>query len=184
MIVENEYEDVGRKVLDGHDLQIDMEEKRTEKPARKSETKDPVPRVEQSPVCPMPLASPSIISSLKSNGVMASSPPISELVINTSAPSATSFVAATAVAENALAEATPLEEPWLDGERREWITDDNHLEEMLGICYRSFVCGSVALFVPTPFGDYIAFHEGCPHHYLSMESVEAFKRDGRLVKNV
>lgn len=181
MIVENEYEDVGRKVLDGHDLQVDMEEKRAEKPARKSETKVSAPRVDQSPVCPIPPASSSVISNLKSNGVMASSPPISELVVNTNAPShATSFVAATdvIVAENALAEATVQQEPWLD-ERREWITDDNHLEEILGICYRSFVCGSVALFVPTPFGDYIAFHEGCPHHYLSMESVEAFKRDGR-----
>ncbi|KAJ0409487.1 hypothetical protein P43SY_002377 [Pythium insidiosum] len=59
------------------------------------------------------------------------------------------------------------------------IADDNRLEELLGICYKSFSCGSVGLFVPTPFGDYIAFHEGCPHYYLSVESIEAFKHDGR-----
>jgi hypothetical protein len=43
----------------------------------------------------------------------------------------------------------------------------------------SFACGSVALFVPTPLGDYIGFHEGCPHYYLSMESIEAAKIDGK-----
>lgn len=68
---------------------------------------------------------------------------------------------------------------WLVGERRQWVTDDNRLEELLGICYKSFSCGSVALFVPTPFGDYIAFHEGCPHYYLSEESIAASKKDDR-----
>ncbi|RHY43421.1 hypothetical protein DYB34_011448 [Aphanomyces astaci] len=37
----------------------------------------------------------------------------------------------------------------------------------------------VALFVPTPLGDYIAFHEGCPHYYLSAESIQAANRGNR-----
>ncbi|KAG9405422.1 hypothetical protein AC1031_003311 [Aphanomyces cochlioides] len=58
----------------------------------------------------------------------------------------------------------------------QWQDEENRLEEMLGICYKSFPLGGVALFVPTPLGDYIAFHEGAPHYYLSMESIQAAKR--------
>ncbi|KAF0687476.1 Aste57867_20785 [Aphanomyces stellatus] len=60
-----------------------------------------------------------------------------------------------------------------------WQDEETRLEEVLGICYKSFPLGGVALFVPTPLGDYIAFHEGCPHYYLSAESIQAAKRDDR-----
>ncbi|EQC30003.1 ULK/ULK protein kinase [Saprolegnia diclina VS20] len=58
-----------------------------------------------------------------------------------------------------------------------WQANEECIEELLGICYKSFPLGGVALFVPTPLGDYIAFHEGCPHYYLSQESIEAAKHD-------
>ncbi|OQS03143.1 kinase [Thraustotheca clavata] len=58
-----------------------------------------------------------------------------------------------------------------------WQSNEDCIEELLGICYKSFPLGGVALFVPTPLGDYIAFHEGCPHYYLSQESIEAAKTD-------
>ncbi|OQR97231.1 protein kinase [Achlya hypogyna] len=60
-----------------------------------------------------------------------------------------------------------------------WQADEERVEELLGICYKSFPLGGVALFVPTPLGDYIAFHEGCPHYYLSQESIEAAKHDDK-----
>ena len=38
------------------------------------------------------------------------------------------------------------------------------------ISLSSFNVNDIALFFPTPRGDYLAFHIDCPHHYLSEES--------------
>eukprot|EP00742_Colponemidia_sp_Colp-10_P003782 GILJ01004026.1.p1 GENE.GILJ01004026.1~~GILJ01004026.1.p1 ORF type:complete len:920 (+),score=179.97 GILJ01004026.1:118-2877(+) len=37
-----------------------------------------------------------------------------------------------------------------------------------------FEVDDIALFFPTPRGDYLAFNRGCPHRYLSAESVQTF----------
>ncbi|KAG7395393.1 hypothetical protein PHYBOEH_003792 [Phytophthora boehmeriae] len=165
VMVENEYEDVGRKVLDGQDLNVVFDEKAKN---------DGVPTTPTD-------------TTIVDGGIE-----ITDVVVDTSSPR--SDVAAGGVGNEVLApsefegdtkmparEVIPAakNENWLVGERRQWVTDDNRLEEMLGICYKSFSSGSVALFVPTPFGDYIAFHEGCPHYYLSDESIAASKRDDR-----
>ncbi|KAG2520984.1 hypothetical protein BBO99_00006863 [Phytophthora kernoviae] len=179
VMVENEYEDVGRKVLDGQDLNVDLDEK----------AKDHVaPTKDLTPTSAIIATGDTIV-----DGGIA----ITEVVIDTSSPRND---AATGGAGDKVASSTEFEgdtkmparevipaaknENWLVGERRQWVTDDNRLEEMLGICYKSFSSGSVALFVPTPFGDYIAFHEGCPHYYLSDESIAASKRDDRILTRI
>ncbi|RLN15148.1 hypothetical protein BBJ28_00022197 [Nothophytophthora sp. Chile5] len=173
VIVESEYEDVGRKVLDGQDLNVDLDEKVKTHPARKDEK----------PAATDQTATPTIID----GGIE-----ILDVVIDTSSPRHSDATGEEAVAAELegdtkmpAREVIPVAKPdnWLVGERREWVTDDNRLEELLGICYKSFAPGSVGLFVPTPFGDYIAFHEGCPHYYLSEESIAASKRDGRYETN-
>ncbi|RQM24225.1 hypothetical protein B5M09_003490 [Aphanomyces astaci] len=52
---------------------------------------------------------------------------------------------------------------------------DDFVVDMMGM----IAAAGLALFVPTPLGDYIAFHEGCPHYYLSAESIQAANRGNR-----
>ncbi|TDH72613.1 hypothetical protein CCR75_004298 [Bremia lactucae] len=167
VMVESEYEDVGRKVLNSQDLNVDLDAK------PKHHTKEYIPERDSG-------------STLCDGGIE-----IRDIVIDTSSPrhggpeaeTARSPVLNTLEVKAGMIErnanATMPKDHWLIGERRQWVTDDNRLEELLGICYKSFTCGSVALFVPTPFGDYIAFHEGCPHYYLSEESIVASKKHDR-----
>ncbi|CAI5730217.1 unnamed protein product [Peronospora destructor] len=165
VMVENEYEDVGRKVLDGQDLNVDLDEK------SKHHTKEHVSVADAD------------------TAIIDGSVEIRDIVVDTSSPrnrTPESVIAAVSIqcerdTKMPAREVIPAakNDNWLVGERSQWVTDDNRLEELLGICYRSFSCGSVALFVPTPFGDYIAFHEGCPHYYLSEESIAASKKDDR-----
>ncbi|KAJ8554929.1 hypothetical protein ON010_g9555 [Phytophthora cinnamomi] len=167
VMVENEYEDVGRKVLDGQDLNVDLDEK-----AKHHHTKEHLSAADAG-------------STIVDGGIE-----IRDVVIDTSSPRNGKIPCALTVpvptecegeTKMPAREVIPAakNDNWLVGERRQWVTDDNRLEELLGICYKSFSCGSVALFVPTPFGDYIAFHEGCPHYYLSEESIAASKKDDR-----
>lgn len=205
MIVDSEYEDVGRKVLNGQNLNVELEEKLNEKPSRKvtnsNATAASQTAVADMAVRSMPPAAPIKVAATENgnaHSVITSSPPkaaqstdsevngVVDAVVDTSTPNSfhdneDSKPSALEIGGNggALEELTTKTENWLVGERKQWVTDDNSLEELLGICYKSFSCGSVGLFVPTPFGDYIAFHEGCPHYYLSMESIAASKRDGR-----
>ncbi|KAF1781653.1 Autophagy-related protein 11 [Phytophthora cactorum] len=167
VMVENEYEDVGRKILDGQDLNVDLGDK-TE---AKHHGKEHGPVVDAG-------------STIVDGGIE-----IRDVVIDTSSPRNGKVAAdpvdtpvptelETKMPDREVIPAAKTDNLLVD-ERRQWVTDDNRLEELLGICYKSFSCGSVALFVPTPFGDYIAFHEGCPHHYLSEESIAASKKDDR-----
>lgn len=50
------------------------------------------------------------------------------------------------------------------------------------IHFRRFSPGDVALFFPTPAGDYLAFNVGCPHHYLSEESKALIGKDKHFRK--
>ncbi|CEG47509.1 Serine/threonine-protein kinase involved in autophagy [Plasmopara halstedii] len=162
VMVENEYEDVGRKILGGQDLNVDLDDK------IKHHTKEHS-------------FSAGTTSTIIDGGIE-----IKDVVIDTASPR---HEPVDSIARNesdvksniSVHEVLPVakNDHRLVDERRNWITDDNRLEELLGICYKSFSCGSVALFVPTPFGDYIAFHEGCPHYYLSEESIAASKKDNR-----
>ncbi|TMW62224.1 hypothetical protein Poli38472_009717 [Pythium oligandrum] len=197
VIVDKEYEDVGRRVLNQDDLRatrVAEKEKEKEKAAvvKKEKLVDDVDKTTQQiadlAVAPLPPAI-STENEKKHDRVASTSPPkprfqptiqtesvdIVDMVVDTSTPRANGHKA------SPKAEYTPPADTAVMTEAKsDWgVTDDNRLEELLGICYKGFECGSVALFVPTPFGDYIAFHEGCPHYYLSMESIEAFKHDGR-----
>ncbi|OWZ10279.1 ULK/ULK protein kinase [Phytophthora megakarya] len=183
VMVENEYEDVGRKVLDGQDLKVDLDDKANHhtKEDLKVDLDDKANHhtKEHTPV-------PDTSSTIVDGGIE-----IRDVVIDTSSPrnmkTAADHVETPVQTEFEGETKLPVREVipaakndnWLVGERRQWVTDDNRIEELLGICYKSFSCGSVALFVPTPFGDYIAFHEGCPHYYLSEESIAASKKDDR-----
>ncbi|KUF98296.1 hypothetical protein AM588_10009701 [Phytophthora nicotianae] len=161
VMVENEYEDVGRKILDGQDLNVDLDDKQ--------HTKEHVPVVDTGSTIVdggIEIRDVVIDTSSPRNGKIASDPVPTDMLLETKMPDRGVIPAAK-------------NDNWLVGERRQWVTDDNRLEELLGICYKSFSCGSVALFVPTPFGDYIAFHEGCPHYYLSEESIAVSKKDDR-----
>lgn len=174
MIVDNEYEDVGRKVLDGHNLNEELEEKLHERKGKSGAATEKRPG--DAVVRPLPpVATLDELAPMQSEET-----DDDERSAETSASSTGNTVGAvvetTTAVESLVAE---VELTALAGEPTEWKPDDNSLEELLGICYKSFACGSVGLFVPTPFGDYIAFHEGCPHYYLSMESIAASKRDGR-----
>ncbi|ETI53432.1 hypothetical protein, variant 2 [Phytophthora nicotianae P1569] len=161
VMVENEYEDVGRKILDGQDLNVDLDDKQ--------HTKEHVPVVDTGSTIVdggIEIRDVVIDTSSPRNGKIATDPVPTDMLLETKMPDRGVIPAAK-------------NDNWLVGERRQWVTDDNRLEELLGICYKSFSCGSVALFVPTPFGDYIAFHEGCPHYYLSEESIAVSKKDDR-----
>ncbi|KAE9342766.1 hypothetical protein PF008_g10014 [Phytophthora fragariae] len=167
VMVENEYEDVGRKVLDGQDLNVDLDEK-----VKHQHTKEHVPAA---------VAGSTIVDGgieIRDVVIDTSSPRNGKIIDAVDVPVPTEYEGETKMPAR---EVIPVakNDNWLVGERRQWVTDDNRLEELLGICYKSFSCGSVALFVPTPFGDYIAFHEGCPHYYLSEESIAASKKDDR-----
>ncbi|KAG1691913.1 hypothetical protein DVH05_026073 [Phytophthora capsici] len=161
VMVENEYEDVGRKVLDEQDLNVDVDDK------AKHYTKhgDPGSTIVDGGI---EIRDVVIDTSSPRHGKIAAKP--------VSSPVPTDFEGESKLPAR---EGPTKNDNWLVGERRQWVTDDNRIEELLGICYKSFSCGSVALFVPTPFGDYIAFHEGCPHYYLSEESIAASKKDER-----
>jgi hypothetical protein len=215
VIVDTEYEDVGRKVLNQNDLKASAAVKANNalRPRQVSASPKITERVAELSITP-----PADIAA-KDDRVTASvpTPPkaaveelagIVDVVVDTSTPRAGEGASqngfalpsspksnhaepvTTPVAEvrlspkNGPARLSPKNSPLQTtpttyGEQQDWaVTDETRLEELLGICYKGFSCGSVGLFVPTPFGDYIAFHEGCPHFYLSMESIEAFKLDG------
>mmetsp|Transcript_5636 Transcript_5636/g.5835 ORF Transcript_5636/g.5835 Transcript_5636/m.5835 type:complete len:326 (+) Transcript_5636:83-1060(+) len=50
------------------------------------------------------------------------------------------------------------------------------------ISLSSFLINDIALFFPTPRGDFLAFHVGCPHHYLSEESKSLIGHDKHFRK--
>ncbi|GLE00307.1 hypothetical protein PINS_up009035 [Pythium insidiosum] len=201
VIVDKEYEDVGRRILNQNDLNTGIGAKRLDRApsgtnVTSTESKPQTPSVApvaapSSPVnattkavSTLNIETPAVVPNSDSTNLL-------DVVVDTSTPKSESSSGQntfSSASEVEIEQAQPpVREPSVSpslapvpvGDRREWVTDDNRLEELLGICYKSFSCGSVGLFVPTPFGDYIAFHEGCPHHYLSVESIEAFKHDGR-----
>lgn len=182
VIVDNEYEDVGRKVLDGHNLNVELEEKLHEKKPKAAPAPVDVPVAPAPLMPPAPsLAATTAPTECAEHNHRSTVDTPSERTDTAAAPSAFESKPRVPPAAAPVESIADTDAAWLAGERKEWVTDDNRLEELLGICYKSFSCGSVGLFVPTPFGDYIAFHEGCPHYYLSMESIAACKRDGRCV---
>ncbi|KAG3145772.1 hypothetical protein PI124_g14669 [Phytophthora idaei] len=167
VMVENEYEDVGRKILDGQDLNVDLGDKTQAK--HHGKVHGPVVDAGSTIVDGgIEIRDVVIDTSSPRNGKVAADP------VDTPVPTELE----TKMPDREVIPAAKTDNLLVD-ERRQWVTDDNRLEELLGICYKSFSCGSVALFVPTPFGDYIAFHEECPHHYLSEESIAASKKDDR-----
>lgn len=179
-MVENEYEDIGRKVLDGQDLQVDLDDVSKAKKHGTSATAAAATATEVINGQVKDVGSPRIEET--ADGVVE----IRDIVVDTSSPRHTAEL--TDESEQEGKETMPTyetipvvaNENWrIGGDQKDWATDDTTVEELLGICYKSFTCGSVALFVPTPFGDFIAFHEGCPHYYLSMESIAAAKRDDK-----
>ncbi|TYZ58917.1 hypothetical protein PybrP1_009521 [[Pythium] brassicae (nom. inval.)] len=169
VIVDNEYEDVGRKVLDGHNLNEELEEKLHERkgksgpaaaekrpadaaghplpPAAAVDELSP-PQASVSAECGAERNAEENVSSAPNNGVAAVVETTTTGAATSSKPLPPPLAVETLVVET--------ESNALAGEQVEWGTDDNSLEELLGICYKSFTCGSVGLFVPTPFGDYIA----------------------------
>ena len=198
VMVENEYEDIGREILGGQDLKVDLDEKAVSSNARGMQECGNAETLTLLLICDASQATHRIkehASTVDADvDVVDGSVEIRDVVIDTSSPShgkvalesvdspaQTELEGDTQMPAREVLPATK-NDNWLVDERRQWISDDNRLEELLGICYKSFSCGSVALFVPTPFGDYIAFHEGCPHYYLSDESVAASKKDDRQVK--
>jgi regulator of replication initiation timing len=50
------------------------------------------------------------------------------------------------------------------------------------ISLTSFSVGDLALFFPTPHGDFLAFNAACPHHYLSDESKALIGQDKHFRK--
>ncbi|CAN0093411.1 unnamed protein product [Ectocarpus sp. 4 AP-2014] len=46
-----------------------------------------------------------------------------------------------------------------------------------GIAFTRFSVGQVAMFFPTPEGNFLAFNVGCPRHFLSKESQDLVGRD-------
>jgi hypothetical protein len=50
------------------------------------------------------------------------------------------------------------------------------------ISLTSFNAGDLALFFPTPHGDFLAFNAACPHHYLSEESKALIGQDKHFRK--
>lgn len=173
VIVESEYEDVGRKVLDGQDLDVDKA--KVKKAAPSGQTVAAADAVNGDAVGES-------VAAIVDGGVE-----IRDVVVDTSSPNGSAEIVAADDGEHENGgmpsrEVIPVaaNDNWkVGGDQKDWVTDDTTVQELLGICYKSFECGGVALFVPTPFGDYIAFHEGCPHYYLSMESIAAAKRDDR-----
>lgn len=183
--MEKEYEDVGRKVLDTKDLSVDMIE---QLPVGSTTTlaTDTIKGEDKLSMefHDTPNKLPNTLDLPENKSVENSATELDKTIsdrprknyadqISTSMPpsSTLSSPRTTILTTQQLAEAL------LSEGKRERNLEEREIEEFLGISYRSFACGSVALFVPTPFGDYIAFHEGCPHYYLSDESIEAFKRD-------
>jgi hypothetical protein len=57
------------------------------------------------------------------------------------------------------------------------VDDDN-----LKISLKNFQANDVALFFPTPKGEYLAFNIGAPHHYLSAESKALIGQDTHFKK--
>ncbi|CCI41115.1 unnamed protein product [Albugo candida] len=185
VIVEKEYEDVGRKVLDTKDLSVDMIE---QLPVGSTTTlaTDTIKGEDKLSMefHDTPNKLPNTLDLPENKSVENSATELDKTIsdrprknyadqISTSMPQSSTLSSprTTILTTQQLAEAL------LSEGKRERNLEEREIEEFLGISYRSFACGSVALFVPTPFGDYIAFHEGCPHYYLSDESIEAFKRD-------
>lgn len=146
VIVDREYEEVGREVLDEQDLSKDFDQvEAVEIPSKESEAVGVEKQID------------AVIASVAPPPAPAPLPPVA------SVPVVVQLKAAVPKPPKALS-------VW---------REDTQIEEMLGLCYKSFPVGGVALFVPTPRGDYIAFHEGCPHYYLSDESIQAAKISDR-----
>jgi hypothetical protein len=67
------------------------------------------------------------------------------------------------------------------------LLESQHIDvnDSFKISFRSFNYDDVALFLPTsvPGSDaqrvYLAFHHGCPHRFLSEESISSFMIGGR-----
>nr|CCA14362.1 protein kinase putative [Albugo laibachii Nc14] len=191
VIVEKEYEDVGRKVLDSKDLSVHMIEQLPVESTTNLETHANIQESKASMECHDTTSElPNVLNSSQAivvdSGIEDS---VSELDKTISDPKkkvsieqVLSYMPETSTSsapKNTILITQQLAEALISEGKRERTPEGRELEDFLGISYRSFACGSVALFVPTPFGDYIAFHEGCPHYYLSDESIEAFKRDER-----
>lgn len=65
------------------------------------------------------------------------------------------------------------------------MESEQDLSDSFKISFRSFSVNDLALFLPTsaPGSDvqrvYLAFHLGCPHRFLSEESISSFSNDGQ-----
>ncbi|RLN88090.1 hypothetical protein BBJ28_00013955 [Nothophytophthora sp. Chile5] len=65
------------------------------------------------------------------------------------------------------------------------MESDHDVSDSFKISFRSFSVSDLALFLPTsaPGSDsqrvYLAFHLGCPHRFLSEESISSFSNDGQ-----
>lgn len=58
----------------------------------------------------------------------------------------------------------------------------NSCSDNLKISLKHFAPGDIALFFPTPKGDFLAFNIGAPHHYLSEESKALIGQDDHFKK--
>lgn len=64
-------------------------------------------------------------------------------------------------------------------------SSENDVNDTFKISFRVFDVNDLALFLPTsaPGSDaqrvYLAFHLGCPHRFLSEESISSFSINGR-----
>lgn len=65
------------------------------------------------------------------------------------------------------------------------MESEQDVSDSFKISFRSFSVNDLALFLPTsaPGSDaqrvYLAFHLGCPHRFLSEESISSFSNDGQ-----
>jgi hypothetical protein len=64
------------------------------------------------------------------------------------------------------------------------LETEHDVQDSFKISFRSFTVNDLALFLPTsaPGSDsqrvYLAFHLGCPHRFLSAESISSFSNEG------
>ncbi|EGZ15965.1 hypothetical protein PHYSODRAFT_561675 [Phytophthora sojae] len=87
----------------------------------------------------------------------------------------------------ASAESEAMLQSELDQRRSEFrlMESEQDLNDSFKISFRSFSVNDLALFLPTsaPGSDaqrvYLAFHLGCPHRFLSEESISSFSNDGQ-----
>ncbi|GMF43685.1 unnamed protein product [Phytophthora fragariaefolia] len=90
----------------------------------------------------------------------------------------------------ASAESEAMLQSELDQRRSELrlMESEQDVNDSFKISFRSFNVNDLALFLPTsaPGSDaqrvYLAFHLGCPHRFLSEESISSFSNDGQSIK--